>query len=556
MIKNKNEELLKLCTLSGTNEVGRNCNFIELGKDILIVDAGFSFPGEEMYGIDYLLPNVKYLANRKKDIKGILITHGHLDHIGALQYILPDLGFPPIFAGEFACAIIAEKLSEANLLNKVKINVVRRGEVIRLGAFRITFIGINHSIPDSSSIFIESPKGNILVSGDYKIDDTPVNEPRTNVDYLRSLQGKVDIALLESTYAGKPGKARSESEAAVALERIISVHKGRVIVSAFASLVSRLYSLLKIAQKTGRKVVLSGRSLHTMISIAVAQHYLDIPNNLIIDEREMKKYMDNQLMLITTGSQAERYAALNRIALGEHKFIQAKKTDLVIMSSSEIPENINRIEGMTDKLIRQGIDLIKNSEEDGVHASGHGMQEDMKIFYELIKPKYVMPVHGSLTMRYQSKKNYLAWGHPEDKVLLTEDGQVWSYDGNTLKKSENIESRPIMIDGLGTMDTGDIVLRDRKQLAEYGIFVIVLNINSKTKTLIGRPRFVSRGFIYMKTGQEILKEIENIVLDTHREWMRDKKKELSELSFTIEKRVSKLITQKTEREPIVLISII
>lgn len=551
----KKEEVLKVCTLSGTNEIGRNCSFIEFGRDILVIDAGFSFPGDEMYGIDYLIPNTKYLRENRSRIKGILITHGHLDHIGALNYILPDLDFPPIFAGEFAGAIIKERLLEFNLEKRTKINTVHKGETIHLGVFDITFIGVTHSIPDSHSIFIQSPKGNIFFSGDYKIDDAPTNEPMLDREMYKSLRGRVDLALLESTNAYRPGKAQSETVVAQNVEKIVANHEGRVIVAAFASLVTRMYSLMQIALKTKRKVVLAGRSLEMTMRIAQEQRYIDIPQDLIISEREMKKFPDNQLMILTTGSQAERYAALNRIALGEHKGIQGKKGDLVILSSSEIPENVSKIERMTDRLIRLGIDIIKNS-EDEVHASGHGLQEDMRMFYELLQPKFIMPVHGSLTYRYQNKKNYTAWGHDPDKILLTDDGQVWAFNGTDWGRSVSVESKPLLIDGLGVRDIGDIVLRDRKQLAEFGVFAIVLNLSQKNHALLGNPKFISRGFIYMKTGQELLKEIDSIVKETHREWLRGQHRRIDELLGEIENRVSKHIYKKTEREPIIIPTVI
>lgn len=551
----KKEELLKVCTLSGTNEIGRNSSFIQYGRDILMIDAGLSFPGEEMYGIDYLIPNTKYLKENREKIRGILITHGHLDHIGALPYILKDLNFPVIYTGEFAAAIIGEKLKEHNIFKQAKIVTVKKGETVNLGVFKATFMGITHSIPDSHSIFIQSPKGNVFFSGDYKIDDNPTNEPLINREAYRALRGKIDLALLESTNAYRPGKALSETEVSQTLEEIVKKHNGRVIVAAFASLVTRLYSLIRIAKASNRKVVLAGRSVVTTMRIARELRYIDIPDSVIISEREMKKYPDNQLLILSTGSQAERYGALNRIALGEHKDIQGKKGDLVVLSSSEIPENVSKIERMTDRLIRQGVEIIKNSEEE-VHASGHGLQEDMKMFYELIQPNYIMPIHGSLTFRYQNKKNYTSWGHNPDKVLLTDDGMVWQFDGVNWNRSVNVESKPILIDGLGVRDVGDIVLRDRKQLAEYGMFAIVLNLSQKTKHLIANPKFISRGFIYMKTGQQLLKEIDTIVRDTHREWLSLKTHRIDELLEEIEKRVGRHIYKKTEREPIIIPTVI
>ncbi|MCD4756081.1 ribonuclease J [bacterium] len=556
-MNNKKEEL-KLCTLSGTTEVGRNCNFLEYKDEILIVDAGFSFPGNDMYGIDYLIPNTSYLRKNKHKVKGIAITHGHLDHTGALRYLLPDLDFPPIFAGNFAKALIEARLEEHGLAKKTTIHPVKRRTTVRVGKyFKVTFIGVNHSIPDAFALFVETPNGTVFFSGDYKIDTNPANEPEADYQHLKSLRGKIDLALMESTNASTPGKAPSETEIANNLYRVITKAEGRVIVAAFSSLLTRLYTLIEIAKKTNKKIVLSGRSLEQTILIAQQQRYLDIPKGLIIKERDIRHYKDNELLVLSTGSQAERYAALNRISLNEHRFIKAKKGDLVIMSSSEIPENVTKIEKMTNRLIALGVELIKDSAENKVHSTGHGYQEDMKMMHTLIQPKVVMPIHGPLTFRYYNKQNLLKWGMREDNILLTDDGQSWRFNGNFWKRGKKIESKPILIDGLGVGDIGDIVLKDRQQLAEYGIFSILLNLSSKNKKIIGRPRFISRGFIYMKRSQELLKEIENLTYDTHREWVTKSQKKKQyvtlELQKMLEERLSKYIYKKTEREPIILV---
>ncbi|KKP63483.1 MAG: hypothetical protein UR61_C0068G0002 [candidate division WS6 bacterium GW2011_GWE1_34_7] len=382
----RNDEL-KLCTLSGTSEIGRNCNFIEIGDEIVVVDAGYSFPGQEMYGIDYLIPNLRYLKKNKKKVKAILITHGHLDHTGALRWMLPELDFPPVYAGAFAKALIEARLDEYNLKEKTKIFGVTRHTTINIGKnFKATFIGINHSIPDAFSIFVQSPIGNVFFSGDYKIDIKPTNELEADYEKLKSLRGRVDLALMESTNATKTGRSPSETEVFENLEKVIQRTEGRVIVAAFSSLLTRLYALFEIAKKTNRKIVISGRSLEQTISIAYEQRYIKIPEGLIVKERDMPKYKDNQLLILCTGSQGERFAALNRISLNEHKYIKARKGDLVIMSSSEIPENVSNIESMTDRLIALGADLLKDTIETKIHSTGHGNQEDMKIMYDLVQP--------------------------------------------------------------------------------------------------------------------------------------------------------------------------
>ncbi len=554
----KRDEELKLCTLSGTAEIGRNCNFVEMGNEIIIVDAGYSFPGQEMYGIDYLIPNLKYLKKNKKKVKAILITHGHLDHTGALRWMLPDLDFPPIYAGDFAKALIEERLEEYNLKGKTKITGVNRSTTLKIGNnFKATFVGINHSIPDAFSIFLQTPKGNIFFSGDYKIDTQPTNELEADYEKLKSLRGRVDIALMDSTNASNVGRSPSETEVYNNLEKVIAKVEGRVIVAAFSSLLTRLYSLFEIAKRTNRKIVISGRSLEQTISIASRQGYIKIPQGLLIKEREINKYRDNELMILSTGSQGEKYAALNRISQSTHKYIKIKKGDLVLMSSSEIPENVSSIEKMTDRLISLGADLIKDTIETKIHSTGHGNQEDMKIMLDLIRPNTVMPIHGPLTFRYFNKKNYVSWGMKDEDVYLTDDGVVWVFNGKSWIKGKPVESKPILIDGLGVGDTGEIVLKDREQLSEYGMFVVVLNLSTQTHRLMGKPQFVSRGFIYMKKSQEMLKEIQTIIYDVHRDWEQksknSKKYEYDTLKENMEKSIGKYIYKKTEREPIILI---
>lgn len=539
-----------LCTLSGTNETGgRNSNFIEYNNNILIIDAGFAFPGDEMYGIDYLIPNFSYLKKRKKYIKAILITHGHLDHTGALPYILEDLGFPPIYAGGFPLAWIKERLTEFGLEKKVKLIEIDEKSVLTFDNIKVSYLTNAHSIPDSYSIFIKTPEGNLFISGDYKIEDE-----KTDIEALHDIAGHVDIALVDSTNVYKKGKAKPEKVVYDNLLKIISNHKGRVIVGAFASLVDRLLTLIAIAKKTNRKIYISGRSMLMILEIAKNKGLVKVSPDIFINEKELRSLEDHKIIMLITGSQGERYAAMNRIALGEHKYIKAKKGDLVILSASEVPGNESQIERMTDGLIKQGVDIIKGSEID-VHSGGHGLQDDMKILYDIIKPKYIMPIHGSLTYRYHSQKIHTSWGHKKEGVLLTEDGQTWILKNRKIKRGIKIESKPIMIDGLGVGDIGDIVLKDRKQLAEFGMFIVILNLSTKEKRILGRIRFVSRGFIYMKRSQNLLKEIDTICRDTHRKWLSERSKNILDEEILIEEltqNIGKYIYKKTEREPIIL----
>ena len=332
-MKNNNrnkKDLLKLCTLSGTSEIGRNSNFVQYDNEIVMIDAGYSFPGQEMYGIDYLIPNTRYLKKNKKFIKAILITHGHLDHIGALKWILPELDYPPIYAGGFAKSLIELKMREYKMDKRVKIYSVDRKSKINIGKyFKATFIGINHSIPDAFSIFLESPVGNLFFSGDFKFDTKPANEPLSDYQKLHGLKGKVDLALIESTNATVPGKAPSETEISKNLEEVISNHSGRVILSAFSSLITRLYSVIEIAKKTNRKVLVAGRSLDQAISIARNSGYIKADDEIFIKDKDINKYPDERLLILCTGSQGERFAVLNRISLNEHRTIKIKKGEIL-----------------------------------------------------------------------------------------------------------------------------------------------------------------------------------------------------------------------------------
>lgn len=549
------DQVLRVCALSGTSEVGRNCNFIEYGGDILVIDAGFSFPGQELYGIDYLIPNISYLKKNKHRVKGLLITHGHLDHTGAIQYIMDDLGNPTIYAGTFANALIKDKLKETKIHGKTKHVNVHRNTKIKLGVFDVTFIGVTHSIPNAFSIFIESPGGNVFFSGDYKIDMEPENELQTDYKALEALRGRVDLALMESTNPDVEGKAKSATEIAGNIETIIKAHNGRVVIAMFSSILSRLYSVIKIAEKQKKKVFVSGRSLNTALRIAREHRYISFPDGLILQDNKVSRYPDDQVLFICTGSQGERYSALNRISLGEHKHFKIRSGDLVMLSASEIPTNVGQIEKMTDRLIKQGADILQNDTE-SIHESGHALKMDMKIMYDMVRPKEVLPIHGSLTMRYKNRKNYISWGADPEKVHLTDDGQVWELRNGRWKKAEQVESKPILIDGLGVGDIGDVVLKDREQLAEYGMVTVMLNLSSKNQHLIGNPKFVSRGFVYVKTSTDLFKQMENIVLDIHKAWLKkgdaEKVHNTKLLLDNIEKDLSSFIYKKTEREPMIL----
>lgn len=546
---------IKLATLSGNNEVGRNCSFLEDRNAIIIIDAGLSFPEQELLGIDYLIPNLDYLKKNRHKIKAIFITHGHLDHIGALPHMLPELGFPKIYAGSFAARLIRQKLKDyRDIEQKVRIIEVTRNNRIQINKFQIQFIGVTHSIPHAYSIFVETQVGNIFFSGDFKIDETPANEQQTDYEQLKQLRGRVDLALIESTNSSAPGKATSETEVSVTIEDLMRSAPGRVFIASFASQVSRLYVVSKTAAKLNKKIVLMGRSLKDAFRIAKELNYIQIPENLFISPQDASKHPDKNLVFLCTGSQGEHYGAMNMLSLGQNKVIKIKPGDRVILSSSEIPGNEYKIGKMTDRLIRLGAELITNR-LDTVHATGHGLQDDLKTMFDLISPAKVMPIHGTLTMRYFNKLNFKNWGVRDEDVLLTEDGQVWQFAGTTIRKDKAIPSKPVLIDGMGISDVGDVVLRDREQLAEYGMICVVINLTQKRKEIWGKIRFASRGFIYMNKSKELLKELENHIYQIHKQWLEKSKAqnkyELKELRETLNSQIAKFLFQKTKREPVI-----
>lgn len=546
---------IKLATLSGNNEVGRNCSFLEDRSTIIIVDAGLSFPEQELFGIDYMIPNLDYLKKNKQKVKAIFITHGHLDHIGALPHMLQLLGFPKIYAGSFAARLIKQKLKDhREIESKVRIIEVARNEKIQVNNFSVQFIGVTHSIPHAYSLFVKTQVGNIFFSGDFKIDETPANEQQTDYDTLRSLRGQVDLALIESTNSTSSGKATSETQVSTTIEDLMKQAKGRVFIASFASQVSRLYVVSQTAAKLNKKIVLVGRSLKDAFRIARELNYIQIPENLFIAPQDAGKHPDNQLVFLCTGSQGEHYGAMNLLSLGQNRSVKIKPGDKVILSSSEIPGNEYKIGKMTDRLIRLGADLITNK-LDTVHATGHGLQDDIKTMHDLIQPKKVMPIHGTLTMRYFNKLNFKNWGVRDEDILLTEDGQVWQFAKNIVRKDKAIPSKPVLIDGMGISDVGEVVLRDREQLAEYGMICIVINLTQKRKEIWGKVRFASRGFIYMNKSKELLSDLEKHINSVHKKWLEQskskKKFEMKELRETLNSEIAKFLFDRTKREPVI-----
>jgi ribonuclease J len=513
---------LRVYALGGLEEVGRNCTVIEMGDDIVIVDMGLMFPEEGMPGIDYIIPDISSLRGKEKNIRGVIITHGHYDHIGAIPHLMPKLGWPVLYTAPLSAGIIRKRQEEYGNVSQLKIQIVKTADTrVRLGKnFVFEPFHINHNITDAFGAAIHTPYGTVIATGDFKFDETPI-APDLPADPKRiAAFGERGVLLLmsDSTSAEQPGRQISESQVSEEMFGIISKHKGRIIVGTFASLLTRVQQLITIAEKTGRKVLLLGRSMQSNVEIAHGLGYMKFKPGTIIDESDLKHVNHDKLIIICTGAQGEKNAALMRIANREHKFVRLQEGDMVIFSSSVIPGNERTVQSLKDTLIRQGAKIVHYANMD-VHAGGHAKQEELKEMMMLTRPKYFMPVHGNLFLRHANANLAEEIGISKDRIFIPDNGQVVSFDRNGGKvTNDKYPIEYVMVDGLGVGDVSHVVLRDRLQLATDGMFVVICTLERRTGKLIGSPDIISRGFIYIKGAHELVEKartrIKKILNDT------------------------------------------
>ena len=481
---------LRIIPLGGLEEIGRNMTVFEYGKDIIIVDMGLQFPEEEMHGIDYIVPNADYLRGKEKNIRGVIVTHGHYDHIGAIPHLIPKLGNPTIYATELTRGIIVKRQEEYK--NPINIKTVRKIDRLKLGVFDIEFFHVNHTIPDSVGVVIGTPVGIIVHTGDFKFDYSPVADAPADIAKIARIGGEGVLALMsESTDSQTPGYSPSESSIRKTLEENFENSSGRVIAATFSSLISRIQQLIEISEKFGRKVAIDGYSMRTNVEIARTLGYLEVRKQTLIPISEVNDYPDNKVTIICTGAQGEDKAVLMRIVNGEHRFVKIHKNDTVIFSSSVVPGNERTVQGLKDGLYRKDAKVIHSMTLD-VHAGGHARQEDLKMMISLLRPKYLIPIHGHYYMRKVHGELAEQVGMKPENILLGDNGQVIEFDyrANGKLTSEKAPSNYIMVDGLGVGDIGQVVLRDRQVLARDGMFTIVTIIDSKTKRVIGEPQLL------------------------------------------------------------------
>jgi len=545
---------LKICHLGGLEKVGRNMSFLEYGNDILIIDAGFSFPSDDMPGVDYVIPDVSYLQDSRQRIKGIVLTHGHMDHIGAIPYIIDKLGNPTIYGTNLTIGLLKEKLSEFGLENKVKTVVVNpEKDNITFGVFKVSFFRVNHNIPDTVGIVIDTPSGKVVHTSDFKFDLTPINEPVINLGKLAAIgKEKVLALLIDSTGARNPGYAISESEIKENLEDLFSTIKGRIFIASFSTLISRIQQIIDVTAKMSRKLTVTGRSMLSAIEVASKLGYLKLPDGLIVNNQKSIHLPDDKIVVLSTGTQGEDSSALTRMSRGDHKFFKIKKGDTVILSSSIIPGNEADVVEVYDNLLRSGAKVIDYKQMD-IHTSGHAHQEELKTVMRLINSEFIIPVHGNRYMRQANADLGKSLGMKEENLIVVDNGEVLEFSkGKCEVLKKKVPTSFVLVDGLGVGDVGNIVLRDRQAMAEGGIFVVILTVDHRTGEIVTSPDIISRGFVYMRAAEDLIHRARQEVKNLFRRYINNKPVDLQFIKTTIREEMGEFLFNETKRRPMVI----
>ncbi len=548
--------VLRIIPVGGLDEVGKNTMIMEYEDAIFLIDLGFQFPEADMLGVDYVIPDINYLKDKIHKIKGIVVTHGHLDHIGAIPYLLPKLNFPPIFAGKLTMGLIKKQLDEFGLTNQATLNTINWNDELYFGKMKVSFFRVTHSIPDSCGLFIETPAGSVVHTGDFKIDLSPAGAqlPPEFAKIAGFGEKNVSIMMSDSTNAMKPGYTISERKIGHTLDKIISEANNRVIIASFSSQIGRIQQIIDAAVKYNKKIFLSGRSLIDNSLMAAELGYLKYPQGLIQDIKKSKKHPPEKTIILTTGSQGEPVAALSRMALNEHAQVKIKKGDIVVLSSSPIPGNEMAVVRVINNLSRLGARVINNHVMD-VHASGHGQQEDLKLMFTLVKPKYFVPIHGEYFMRkIHGEVMINDLGFARERMIMIENGDVLELRKGELKATgERIQTNYILVDGLGGGDIGSQVMMDRQILAENGVIVVTLPVDRDSGKLKGDVKVETRGFIYMEESQEILNGIKSHAAESFRNFaMNNPKFSNEEAKIHLRESIDQLVVNKIDRQPLIV----
>ena len=548
-MKRENNGKMRIIPLGGLEKIGMNITAFEYEDSIIVVDCGLSFPEEDMLGIDLVIPDVTYLKDNIQKVKGFVITHGHEDHIGALPYVLRELNLP-IYATKLTMGIIEKKLTEHNLLRSTRRKVVRHGQSINLGQFRIEFIKTNHSIQDAAALAIYSPAGIVVHTGDFKVDYTPVYGDAIDLQRFAEIGKKGVLALMsDSTNAERPGFTQSERTVGITFDHVFAEHKDtRIIIATFASNVDRVQQIINTAYRFGRKVAVEGRSMVNVITTAAELGYLRVPDQTLIEIDQVKNYPDEQLVLITTGSQGESMAALSRMAANIHKKITIKPNDAIIFSSHPIPGNEKAVSKVINELSMKGAKVIFQD----AHVSGHACQEEIKLMYSLVRPKFSIPVHGEYRHLMAQRNLAISMGIPKENVILMRSGDVIEIGDEGYRVADHVQAGGILVDGLGIGDVGNIVLRDRQNLAQNGIIIVVLTLEKYSNQLLAGPDIVSRGFVYVRESEDLMEEAQRIVDEAVQGCLEKHVSDWGKIKNIIRDSLSDFLWKKMKRNPMIL----
>ena len=545
------KEKLKIIPLGGLQEVGKNITVFEYGNEIVIVDCGVSFPEDDMLGIDLVIPDFTYLVKNKDKIKGLVITHGHEDHIGSIPYLLKELNVP-IYATKLTAGLINNKLEEHRLTKQAKMHIVKQGDKITLGRFKIEFIKSCHSIPDAVALAIHTPVGVIVHTGDFKIDYTPINDETMDFGRLAELGNKGVLALMsDSTNSERKGYTMSERTVGEVFDKLFINCTKRIVVATFASNVYRIQQIVNSAVANNRKIAVSGRSMVNMIQTAMELGYIDVPKNVFIDIDMINNYTDDQLVIITTGSQGEPMSALTRMATGEHRKVHITSNDLVIISATPIPGNEKYVSKVIDDLMKIGAEVVYSSLAD-VHVSGHACQEEQKLMLALVRPKYFIPVHGEYRhLRAHSETAKLMGVNPKNIFLMT-NGRVMEMDEKHARLSTTVPFGKVMVDGLGVGDVGNIVLRDRQHLSQDGLIIVVLTMDSSTGEVVAGPDIISRGFVYVRESENLMDDVKVVIKKEINKCVKNNITDWTSIKSAIRDSLREYIYKTTKRNPMIL----
>ena len=542
---------LKIISLGGLNEIGKNLTVYECGNDIIVVDCGMGFPDDDMYGIDVVIPDVSYLIKNQNKIRGIFITHGHEDHIGALPYVLRSVN-APIYATRMSAGLIRLKLEEHRLLDKTKIVTCEAGDVIRAGKFSVEFIHVNHSIADAVAFAIRSPAGVCVHTGDFKIDTTPIQGGMIDLARFGELGNEGVLALLsDSTNVDRPGYTRSERSVGASFDALFSGCTERIIVTTFASNVDRLQQIIDVAARYGRRVAVTGRSMENNMKVSTELGYMNIPDGVLMDLNHIKSLPKEKICIITTGSQGEAMSALSRMAFNTHRQVDIQAGDRIIISASTIPGNENSMGNVINELYRKGAEVV-NERERALHVSGHACQEELKIIHALVKPKYFIPLHGEQRHLKLHAKLAREMGMDANHILISDLGRVIELTPNSAKLGGTVTAGQVFVDGYGVGDVGSVVLRDRRHLAEDGMIVVALSMSGEDGALVSGPDIITRGFVYVKESEGLLEELRQVALEAIRSVESRYNTDWSAIKGAIKGDLSGYLYKKTKRSPMIL----